>query len=76
MCPKPSNEVKPLREVPKACLLRAPSLVSPELKTSPFGSSCFLVSLFLGRGPPASWWGYRMPWALELLSWAGGCPSN
>jgi hypothetical protein len=52
MCPKPSNEVKLLREVPKACLLWAPSLVSPESKMSPSGSSCFLVGLLSGRGPP------------------------
>lgn len=51
MCPKPSNEVKLLREVPKAGLLWEPSLVSPELKMSPSGSSCFLVGLLLGRGP-------------------------
>lgn len=42
-CPTPFTEVKLLREVPKRYLLWVPSLVSPELKTSPSGSSCFLL---------------------------------
>lgn len=65
MPPKPSSDVKPLREVPKRCLLWAPSLISPEVKMSPSGSSCFLVVLlFLGTGPQAPRWG--LPHALGL----------
>lgn len=72
LCPEPSNEElteeRLLREVPKKCLLRSPSLVCSVLRISPSGSSCFLVGLLLGGGPqpPVGATACPGPWSLHL----------
>lgn len=62
-CPKPFDEVKLLREVPKRYLLWAPSLFSPELKMSPSGLSCFLLVYSQVEAPSLPW---GLPHALGL----------